>query len=49
MPYNWETDYYEGLSCPCCGSPNVEIDGDNIWFCYDCDKEGFTPIEEGEC
>lgn len=45
-PYDFED--YTGLSCPHCGSPNIEHDIADILFCYDCDKEGFEPFEE-EC
>lgn len=46
MSYDWETNTYTGLSCPHCGSPNIEIDSGNVWFCYDCDRENFEPMEE---
>lgn len=46
MSFNWENEEYTGLSCPICGSPNIEIDSSNTWFCYDCDHENFQPFEE---
>ena len=46
MGFDWEHEDYTGLSCPYCSSPNIEIDSGNVWFCYDCEKDFFTPMEE---
>ena len=46
MSFIWETEDYTGLSCPVCGSPNIEHDLTSTWFCYDCNAENFQPFEE---
>jgi len=35
-----ETSSDKGKQCPRCGSTNTDRQN-GIWYCYDCQKEGF--------